>query len=240
MSTFAGDVLIITRVGSDRPAGRRRHLRTPTPESDYAGGQLKRRSWKRPAQRGDALDRRFADGWSRARRHRGEHVATVSKRRACLRRHQERVAALDAIWQSSLTLDQTVGLLARTLTRPNAEVPVDNPSPRHDGRLEAGADGRTADGRHCGSAQRARRVFNFSYRGRPGTTRPVVANLVSFLASIRQQAARCEAARDFIDTDRTTSRLAEAENRLKETPRTCVTDTSGKALFARMTHSPRR
>jgi polysaccharide chain length determinant protein (PEP-CTERM system associated) len=142
-------------------------------------------------------------------------------------------------------LDQTVGLLARTLiTRPNAEVLVDKSFP--EARRAPPEEREQMVERLMGDIRIASsgrdNVFNFSYRGTdPETTRLVVANLVSlFLASDTGNKQRdAQAARDFIDEQikNYESRLAEAENRLKEFKlrNLGVTDTSGKDYFARMT-----
>jgi polysaccharide chain length determinant protein (PEP-CTERM system associated) len=142
-------------------------------------------------------------------------------------------------------LDQTVGLLARTLiTRPNAEVLLDKSFPEARRAVpqerEQMVEGLMRDIKIASSGRD--NVFNFSYRGTdPETTRLVVANLVSlFLASDTGNKQRdAQAARDFIDEQikNYESRLAEAENRLKEFKlrNLGVTDTSGKDYFARMT-----
>ena len=142
-------------------------------------------------------------------------------------------------------LDQTVGLLARTLiTRPNVEKLLNQSFP--ESRLAPTAERErmiealtraikvTSSGRD--------NVFNFSYRGTdPENTRLVVANLVSlFLASDTGNKQRdSESARAFIDDQVKSyeSRLVEAENRLKnfKLRNLGVTDTSGKDYFARMT-----
>ena len=142
-------------------------------------------------------------------------------------------------------LDQTVGLLARTLiTRPNVEFLLDksfpnaHTAPREE--RERMVEGLTREIKIASSERD--NVFNFSYRGtNPETTRLVVANLVSlFLASDTGNKLRdAQSAREFIDEQIKSYelRLAEAENRLKEFKlrNLGVTDTSGKDYFARMT-----
>ena len=142
-------------------------------------------------------------------------------------------------------LDQTVGLLARTLiTRPNVEMLMDKSFP--EARQAPPEDReRMIEGLMRGikiASSGRDNVFNFSYRGtNPETTRLVVANLVSlFLTSDTGNKQRdAENARDFIDEQikNYESRLADAENRLKEFKlrNLGVTDTSGKDYFARMT-----
>ena len=142
-------------------------------------------------------------------------------------------------------LDQTVGLLARTLiTRPNVEALLDKSFPEArqapPEEREQMVERLMRDIKIASSGRD--NVFNFSYRGTdPETTRLVVANLVSlFLASDTGNKQRdAQAARDFIDEQikNYESRLAEAENRLKEFKlrNLGVTDTSGKDYFARMT-----
>lgn len=142
-------------------------------------------------------------------------------------------------------LEQTVGLLARTLiTRPNIEVlmqrtKLDRPD------MTAIERDRMVEGlsREIKIASSGRdNVFNFSFRDTdPDRARFVVENLVSlFLESDSGSKRRdSEGARDFIDSQIKSyeSRLAEAENRLKEFKlrNLDVTDTSGKDYFARMT-----
>jgi len=142
-------------------------------------------------------------------------------------------------------LDQTVGLLARTLiTRPNVELLVGKsfPSARAmpPAERERMIENMTREIKVASSGRD--NVFNFSYRGTdPETTRLVVANLVSlFLASDTGNKQRdAQAARDFIDEQIKSyeARLAEAENRLKDFKmrNLGVTDASGKDYFARMT-----
>jgi polysaccharide chain length determinant protein (PEP-CTERM system associated) len=142
-------------------------------------------------------------------------------------------------------LDQTIGLLARTLiTRPNVELLLDKSFPRA-GTVQTKERERMIEGltREIRIASSGRdNVFNFSYRGTdPETTRLVVANLVSlFLASDTGNKQRdAQAARDFIDEQIKSyeTRLSEAENRLKEFKlrNLGVTDASGKDYFSRMT-----
>ena len=142
-------------------------------------------------------------------------------------------------------LDQTVGLLARTLiTRPNVEFLVGKsfPSARAMPPMERERmiENMTREIKLASSGRD--NVFNFSYRGTdPETTRLVVANLVSlFLASDTGNKQRdAQAARDFIDEQIKSyeARLAEAENRLKDFKmrNLGVSDASGKDYFARMT-----
>jgi polysaccharide chain length determinant protein (PEP-CTERM system associated) len=142
-------------------------------------------------------------------------------------------------------LDQTVGLLARTLiTRPNVELLLDKSFP---GARKAAPEEREqmVEGLMRGikiASSGRDNVFNFSFRGtNPETARLVVENLVSlFLASDTGNKQRdAESARDFIDEQikNYEARLAEAENRLKDFKlrNLGVTDTSGKDYFARMT-----
>lgn len=141
-------------------------------------------------------------------------------------------------------LDQTVGLLARTLiTRPNVELLLDKSFPTARAvppeERERMIEGMTHEIKIASSGRD--NVFNFSYRGtNPETTRVVVANLVSlFLASDSGNKQRdAQGARDFIDEQIKSyeTRLAEAENRLKEFKlrNLGVTDASGKDYFARM------
>ena len=142
-------------------------------------------------------------------------------------------------------LDQTVGLLARTLiTRPNVELLLAKSFPS---ARAASAEERErmieSMSREIKIASSGRdNVFNFSYRGTdPETTRIVVANLVSlFLASDTGNKQRdAQSARDFIDEQIKSyeARLAEAENRLKDFKlrNLGVADASGKDYFARMT-----
>jgi polysaccharide chain length determinant protein (PEP-CTERM system associated) len=142
-------------------------------------------------------------------------------------------------------LDQTVGLLARTLiNRPNVELLVGNSFPEAHAMTPAEREGTierllkdikvSASGRD--------NVFTFSYRGPTSeNARVVVENLVKlFLASDTGDKRRdAEDAREFIDEQikNYESRLAEAENRLKEFKlrNLGVADTSGKDYFSRMT-----
>ena len=142
-------------------------------------------------------------------------------------------------------LDQTVGLLARTLiTRPNVEFLVGKsfPSARAMPPMERERmiENMTREIKLASSGRD--NVFNFSYRDTdPEIARLVVANLVSlFLASDTGNKQRdSQAARDFIDEQIKSyeTRLADAENRLKEFKlrNLGVSDASGKDYFARMT-----
>ena len=142
-------------------------------------------------------------------------------------------------------LDQTVGMLARTLiTRPNIEILLDKsfpesrtaPSEERDRMIES----LTREIKVAGSGRD--NVFNFSYRGtNPETTRQVVANLVGlFMASDTSTKQRdAQTAREFIDEQIKSYevRLTEAENRLKDFKlrNLGVSDSSGKDYFARIT-----
>ena len=121
-------------------------------------------------------------------------------------------------------LDQTVGLLARTLiTRPNVELLM-----RRSG-LETGLSTQLERDRMAETLMRDIKVaasgrdnvFNFSYRDtQPDRARVVVQNLVSLFLESDTGAKRrdAESAREFIDEQikNYEARLAEAENRLKE------------------------
>src|SRR5689334_2143221 len=141
-------------------------------------------------------------------------------------------------------LDQTVGLLARTLiTRPNVEVLMrksgldrpDMPPAERDRQIET----LLREIKVTGSGHD--NIFTFTYRD---TSREraqfVVQNLVSlFLDSDTGTKRRdAEAARDFIDEQIKSykARLAEAEDRLKEFKlrNLGVTDASGKDYFTRI------
>lgn len=141
-------------------------------------------------------------------------------------------------------LDQTVGLLARTLiTRPNVELLVrrtnletpDMSPLEHDRLIDSLLKEikLTAVGRD--------NVFNFTYRDTtPDRARLMVKNLVSlFLESeTGSKRADADAAREFIDEQINSyeARLAEAEDRLKEFKlrNLGVSDASGKDYFTRM------
>ncbi len=141
-------------------------------------------------------------------------------------------------------LDQTVGLLARTLiTRPNLEllmrksnVDVSALSPMTRDRM---VEALMRDIKVAGSGRD--NVFTFSYRDiQPERARLIVQNLVALFLESDTGAKRrdAEAARDFIDQQIKSyeSRLAEAENRLKEFKlrNLAMADSSGKDYFARI------
>jgi polysaccharide chain length determinant protein (PEP-CTERM system associated) len=141
-------------------------------------------------------------------------------------------------------MDQTVGLLARTLiTRPNVELLMKRSG------LDAGVQTQTARDRQIETLTREIKVaaagrdnvFNFTYRDtQPERARLVVQNLVSLFLESDTGAKRrdAESAREFIDEQIKAyeARLAEAENRLKEFKlrNLGMTDTAGKDYFARM------
>jgi polysaccharide chain length determinant protein (PEP-CTERM system associated) len=143
-----------------------------------------------------------------------------------------------------LDLDQTVGLLARTLiTRPNVELlmrrsNLDDPS------KSATARDRTVESlMHEIKITSSGRdnVFNFSFRDtQPERARNIVQNLVAlFLESDSGSKRRdAETARAFIDEQIKSyeQRLAEAENRLKEFKlrNLGMADSSGKDYFSRI------
>ncbi len=143
-----------------------------------------------------------------------------------------------------LDLDQTVGLLARTLiTRPNVELLM-----RRSG-LETGLHTQLERDRMVETLMRDIKVaasgrdnvFNFTYRDtQPDRARVVVQNLVSLFLESDTGAKRrdAESAREFIDEQikNYETRLAEAENRLKEFKlrNLGLTDTSGRDYFARI------
>jgi polysaccharide chain length determinant protein (PEP-CTERM system associated) len=141
-------------------------------------------------------------------------------------------------------IDQTIGLLARTLiTRPNVELLM------HKSKLDSDALSPMAHDRIIEgllrdikvSASGRDNVFTFSYRdNNPERARFVVQNLVSLFLESDTGAKRrdSESAREFIDEQikNYETRLAEAENRLKEFKlrNLGTTDTGGKDYFARM------
>ncbi|MEO8523696.1 MAG: XrtA system polysaccharide chain length determinant [Caldimonas sp.] len=142
-------------------------------------------------------------------------------------------------------LDQTVGLLARTLiTRPNVELLMRKSFPETQSlppdERERALEGLLREIKVTSSNSRDN-IFNFSYRGTdPEKTRVVVENLVAlFLASDTGTKQRdAESAREFIDEQISSyeTRLADAENKLKEFKlrNMGVSDVSGKDYFARM------
>ena len=141
-------------------------------------------------------------------------------------------------------LEQTVGLLARTLiTRPNVELLM-----RRSG-LETGLSSQVDRDRLVETLMRDIKVtasgrdnvFNFTYRDtQPEHARVVVQNLVSLFLESDTGAKRrdAESAREFIDEQikNYEARLAEAENRLKEFKlrNLGLTDNSGRDYFARI------
>lgn len=141
-------------------------------------------------------------------------------------------------------MDQTIGLLARTLiTRPNVEMLMRTSNLETPGMSPIDRE-RMINGlmREIKVAASGRdNVFTFSYRDKkPERARLVVQNLLNlFLASDTGAKRRdAESAREFID-DQIKSyeqRLAEAENRLKEfkVRNLGVTDLSGRDYFARI------
>ena len=141
-------------------------------------------------------------------------------------------------------LDQTVGLLARTLiTRPNVEKLLNKSSPET-AKMPAAERERAVDSLQHDiriSANGRDNVFSFSYRDtEPAYASLVVQNLVAmFLDSdIGTKRRDAEAARAFIDDQIKSleARLAEAENRLKDFKlrNLGVADLSGKDYFTRM------
>ena len=141
-------------------------------------------------------------------------------------------------------LDQTVGLLARTLiTRPNIELLMQKSTLDQQTKSTAERD-HTIETllREIKVASSGRdNVFNFTYRDpNPERARLIVQNLVSLFLESDSGAKRrdAEAAREFIDEQikNYEVRLAEAENRLKEFKlrNLGITDTGGKDYFARM------
>ena len=141
-------------------------------------------------------------------------------------------------------LDQTVGLLARTLiTRPNVEKLLNKSSPET-AKMPAAERERAVDSLQRDiriSANGRDNVFSFSYRDtEPAHASLVVQNLVAmFLDSdIGTKRRDAEAARAFIDDQIKSleARLAEAENRLKDFKlrNLGVADLSGKDYFTRM------
>ncbi|WP_280154033.1 XrtA system polysaccharide chain length determinant [Piscinibacter sp. XHJ-5] len=141
-------------------------------------------------------------------------------------------------------IDQTVGLLARTLiTRPNVELLMRKSNLETEGMAPMARD-RMIESlmREIKVAGGGRdNVFNFSYRDtNPERARVVVQNLVSLFLESDTGAKRrdAEQARGFIDDQikNYEARLAEAENRLKDFKlrNLGVADSGGKDYFARM------
>ena len=141
-------------------------------------------------------------------------------------------------------LDQTVGLLARTLiTRPNVELLMRKSNLDTPGMSPLTRD-RTIEGllREIKVAAVSRdNVFTFTYRDTsPERARLIVQNLVNLFLESDQGAKRRDAenAREFIDDQikNYETRLSEAENRLKEFKlrNLGVGDSSGKDYFARI------
>ena len=128
-------------------------------------------------------------------------------------------------------IDQTIGLLARTLiTRPNVELLM------RKAQLDAQLQSQSDRGKLIESLIREIKltgsgrdnVFSFSYRDTsPDRARLVVENLVSLFvdADLGAKVRDGEAARTFIDQQIKTyeARLAEAETRRKEFTLECVT-----------------
>jgi polysaccharide chain length determinant protein (PEP-CTERM system associated) len=142
-------------------------------------------------------------------------------------------------------LDQTVGLLARTLiTRPNVELLIKKanlaPADMAQADRDRLIDTLTREIKLAGVGRD--NVFSFSYRDTtPERARNVVERLVTLFLELDTSNKRvdAEAARTFID-DQIKSyeeRLAEAEDRLKafKLRNLGVSDGSGKDYFARMT-----
>lgn len=141
-------------------------------------------------------------------------------------------------------LDQTIGLLARTLiTRPNIELLIRRSGVDLDGMAPQARDVAIEklmrDINVAGSGRD--NIFTFSYRDTdPERARLLVQNLVNlFLESDTGAKLRdAESARGFIDEQikNYEARLAESENRLKEfkLKNLGVTDTGGKDYFARI------
>ncbi|HEX6707554.1 MAG TPA: XrtA system polysaccharide chain length determinant [Albitalea sp.] len=141
-------------------------------------------------------------------------------------------------------IDQTLGLLARTLiTRPNVELLM-RKSNLDVEALSPLARDRTVEMlmREIKVAGSGRdNVFNFSYRDtNPDRARLVVQNLVSLFLESDTGAKRrdAEQARGFIDEQikNYEARLTEAENRLKEfkLKNMGIADSGGRDYFARM------
>ncbi len=141
-------------------------------------------------------------------------------------------------------IDQTIGLLARTLiTRPNVELLVQRTkldanvsSPVERDQL---IEGLLRNIQLNGSSRD--NVFTFSYRDtKPERARFVVQNLVELFLESDTGAKRRDtaAARDFIDEQIKAyeSRLSDAENRLKEfkLKNMSIMDTTGRDYFARI------
>lgn len=141
-------------------------------------------------------------------------------------------------------LDQTIGLLARTLiTRPNVELLMRKTGLEVEGMTPAARDRAIEEltRQIVVSASGRDNVFNFSYRDtQPERARLLVQNLINlFLESDTGTKKRdAEAAREFIDEQikNYEARLTEAENRLKEFKirNMGITDTGGRDYFARM------
>lgn len=141
-------------------------------------------------------------------------------------------------------MDQTIGLLARTLiTRPNVELLMRSSKLEPPGMSPLARDrmidALTRDIKVSGSGRD--NVFTFSYRDTsPERARLVVQNLLNlFLASDTGAKKRdTESAREFIDEQIKSyeSRLSEAENRLKEFKlrNLGLTDLSGRDYFSRI------
>lgn len=141
-------------------------------------------------------------------------------------------------------LEQTVGLLARTLiTRPNVELLMRKSGLEAPGMSPVARD-ETIEAllRSIKVASSGRdNVFSFSFRDTdPDRARLVVQNLVQLFLESDTGAKRrdAEAARDFIDEQikNYEGRLAEAENRLKEfrLRNMDIADSSGKDYYARI------
>jgi len=143
-----------------------------------------------------------------------------------------------------LDLDQTVGLLARTLiTRPNIELLMRKSNLDGQGVSPVTRD-RVIEGlmREIKVASVGRdNVFSFTYRDTsPERARLIVQNLVGLFLETDSGAKRRDAenAREFIDEQikNYEARLSESENRLKEFKlrNLGMADSSGKDYFARM------
>lgn len=141
-------------------------------------------------------------------------------------------------------LDQTIGLLARTLiTRPNIELLIRRSGVDLDGMppqaRDVAIERLMRDINVAGSGRD--NIFTFSYRDTdPERARLLVQNLVNlFLESDTGAKLRdAESARGFIDEQikNYETRLAESENRLKDfkLKNLGVADTGGKDYFARI------
>lgn len=141
-------------------------------------------------------------------------------------------------------IDQTIGLLARTLiTRPNIELLMRKAKLETPGMSQVDrdlmVDRLIREIKLTGSGRD--NVFSFTYRDTsPVQARQVVENLVALFveSDLGAKMRDTEAARGFIDQQIHTyeARLTEAENRLKEFKlrNLEITDTGGRDYFARI------